>query len=80
MMGESQEKEEWGWAEDAQPPSHYLQAAAAASSVAAAPAAPVPHPAAPMPHPATPMPHTAADALPKINSTTHRAEYMKLVS
>ena len=61
-------QEQWGeeWEHDAQPPSEHLMAAAAASSPAVRPANALPN--APCATPA------------KMNSTTHRAEYMKLVS
>ena len=66
-LGEFDGGEDSGvWEEDAQPPSEHVQAAAAACSVALPPA--------------QALPRASCDAPAKMNSTTHRAEYMKLVS
>ena len=64
----------WGngedWTEDAQPPSDRLKAAAAASSLAPSPASVAPNLA---------IAHTR-EPPSKMNSTTHRAEWMKMAA
>ena len=69
--GDGEWDEDWDeeWAEDAQPPSDHLQAAAAASSLAPSPA-----PAFPREGPGAPEPEM------KMNSSTHRKEWMKLAT